>query len=217
MDLWVEGIVLSSFPYGEKDLILKVFCKNDGLISVIAKNAQGSKKRFPALADIFNKVRLNLKEKTGSNLYAVKSAEVLEQYKLLRRDYLGFLWASVLAEISSFLALGERKDNCFEILEEAFIKGPGQEGAYWQNQIALFLSHLGYWPDYNCSVCGSQHYFWKAAHFMARTCFYCKEKEFKGWINNYFNFLKLLELSVGEICQKNLKTLPILREYYQEI
>ena len=52
-DFSTNAIVLRKTEFGDHDLIISFFTKSNGKISVIAKNAKKSIKRFPGSFDIF--------------------------------------------------------------------------------------------------------------------------------------------------------------------
>jgi DNA repair protein RecO (recombination protein O) len=55
------GFVLSSVPFRERDLILRVAVCDLGIISVLARGARGSKKRFGGALDILTPVNMRYK------------------------------------------------------------------------------------------------------------------------------------------------------------
>ena len=78
------GIVLKEMPLGEADKLLKVFSREEGLITVVAKGAKKSGSRFLAAASVFAYSDMELVK--GKSMYVLKNAKLIESFYGLRED-----------------------------------------------------------------------------------------------------------------------------------
>ena len=93
----IEGIVIRTFPSGNADLVLRVISAGRGKMSVLAKNARKSAKRFGGSLDVFDRGRFELRTGRGS-LKTVESFLPAAAFKKLRTDLDKLRIASLLCE-----------------------------------------------------------------------------------------------------------------------
>jgi DNA repair protein RecO (recombination protein O) len=80
-----EGITLQSIPYKERERIVTIFTKENGIISVIVKNLSSKKPKFFSLNSPF--CLADFIYKTGrSNIHFLKEVTVLNEHLFLRKD-----------------------------------------------------------------------------------------------------------------------------------
>ena len=63
-----EAIVLRAVDFGESDLIAHLLVPEIGRLTVIAKHARKSRKRFPGSLDIFNHIRVRVSASNSNRL-----------------------------------------------------------------------------------------------------------------------------------------------------
>ena len=80
-----EGITLQSIPYKERQRIVTIFTKKNGIISIIIKNLSSKKPKFFSLNSPFCLAEFIYK--TGrSNIHFLKDATILNEHLFLRKD-----------------------------------------------------------------------------------------------------------------------------------
>lgn len=87
---WVraEGIVLKKFLFGESDVIIRVLNTKGALVSLIAKGAQRSKKRFMGgMLEPTHFIGVEYKYTKKTSLYQLKHAWFLKRFAGLRGNY----------------------------------------------------------------------------------------------------------------------------------
>jgi len=153
-----EAIVLRTYRMGEADKIISLFSRQFGRIRAAATGAQRPKSRFGGLLEPLSYIRLWLFERENRELFRVNSAELLESFFGMQRDYHVQLAAQYMSEAAERL-LPEREVN-----ERAFrlylavlrglkttseIDRPLAYFDYWLLRLGGFLPPLG-----QCIVCG---------------------------------------------------------------
>lgn len=92
-----EGIVLNEFKYMEKSKILRIFTKDFGKISVMARGAFGAKSPLVAVTQLFGENSYELY--TGSNFYYISGSKVINSNFNIRTDYEKLILGSFLLEL----------------------------------------------------------------------------------------------------------------------
>jgi DNA repair protein RecO len=122
-ELTVSSIVLRARPYRESDLMAQLLTPTLGKISVIARAARGSKKRFPSSLDIFDRGTARIASERGGGL-CVKEFTSARSLTGIRSDLDKLTLASVLCEcfdlvIQEEAALIGSAERLFEVLDLA--------------------------------------------------------------------------------------------------
>ena len=99
-----EAIVLRAVDYGESDLIAHLLLPDVGRITVIAKHARKSQKRFPGSLDLFNHLQVQISRKRPSGLGFLERAALIGAFLPLRRDAARYALASYLVELMGRMA-----------------------------------------------------------------------------------------------------------------
>lgn len=92
-----DGIILRTYPSGEADLVLRVLTRSLGKLSIIAKHARGSKKRYGSGLDVFDSGSLEVSAARGT-LHPLRSFSPLRSWPKLREDLDKLSAASVVCE-----------------------------------------------------------------------------------------------------------------------
>ena len=114
----IKGIVVKAFPYGDADLILKVICSPGGKLSLFAKRARKSKRRFSFGVELFDYGLFEISHGSGS-MANVKNFSPQKLFMALRDDLTKLTAATTLAE--SFEILVNEDDSSGENLLELLI------------------------------------------------------------------------------------------------
>ena len=86
MEVITEALILSIIPYREKDLILELVTKDEGLCSALARGSVASKKRYGFSLDYFNLLRVSLKKGRTKGMYRLQWSEPIEVFEGFRTD-----------------------------------------------------------------------------------------------------------------------------------
>ena len=94
-----RALVLQGFRYGDTSKILRLYCHDHGLRSVIAKGAQRPKSRFGALLEPFTEGEAQFYLKEGRDLHTLGGFDLLRSRQALGRDLTAFSGGSLIAEL----------------------------------------------------------------------------------------------------------------------
>ncbi len=93
----VEGIVLRTFPYAENDLIIRILTASEGKVSILARGAKKSKKRYSSCPDIFDKGTFSYRFGKGS-LPNLQDFDAKGSFKAVRDNLFKMSLASLVCE-----------------------------------------------------------------------------------------------------------------------
>ena len=83
----MEGLVLRRIDYGESDQVIKIFSKEKGNISAVAKGIKRSRRRFPHRLEPFRVYEFKLgRKKPGQDLYFIQAADQLRDFEGIKAD-----------------------------------------------------------------------------------------------------------------------------------
>jgi DNA repair protein RecO (recombination protein O) len=154
-----QSLVLQSFPYSETSKILRLFTREVGLRSVIAKGALRARSRFGGVLEPFTEGTAHFYMKEGRDLHTLSGFDLLRSRQALGRDLVAFAGASLVAELVLRFATEEPHEALYDAVEESLdaitaAEGQGTEraalAAAWR-VVAL----LGFAPQTEmCIACG---------------------------------------------------------------
>ena len=93
------AVLLRRVEYGDFDLILTFFTEAAGKISVIAKHAKKSKKRFAGVLELFTVLKITCRSGGRSGLPVLQEALLEEPFTAIRENMLRTAYASYWAEL----------------------------------------------------------------------------------------------------------------------
>ena len=93
-----DAIVLHVVPYLESSRILRLATREAGVLSVVARGARSSKKRFGSGVDLFAEGQAQIHVKPGRDLHALNAFDVTRSRVGLAADLGRFTAASALVE-----------------------------------------------------------------------------------------------------------------------
>lgn len=150
------AIVLRRVDYGDHDYILTLLTRTKGKVSVMAKNAKKSVKRFSGVLELFYVLDLVIRE--NPRMAYVMEASVEEAFEMIRSDILKTAYASYWAEtVIQFMEEGVRQEGVYGLLVhslaglDAGIRPPEEWSIYFQLK---FLELSGHAPELShCMEC----------------------------------------------------------------
>ena len=154
-----RALILQSFPYSDSSKILRLYTRDYGVRSVIAKGAQRPRSRFGGVLEPFTEGEAAFYLKPSRELHTLGSFDLLRTRQELGRDLRAFAGASLLVELLLRFATEEPSPPIFTLaatsLDQLAAAPPTQvEGAaisaVWQ-----MISTLGFRPQVeSCVSCG---------------------------------------------------------------
>jgi DNA repair protein RecO (recombination protein O) len=115
------GIVLRRVEYGDFDLIVTLFTPDRGKISVIAKSAKKSIKRFPGILELFARLEVTISRgRRKKGLAVLQEASLTAAFFHIRESILKTAHASYWSELLNFwLEEGEPQPALYRLLAYA--------------------------------------------------------------------------------------------------
>ncbi|MGP4072509.1 DNA repair protein RecO [Piscibacillus sp. B03] len=113
----VEGIVLRTTDYGETNKIVKLYTKEYGLISAVARGAKKSKSRMAAITQpfIYGSFLIQL----GKGLGTIHQGEILHSMRKIREDIMLTAYVSYMCELLSKIV--NEKEPSTGIFDELYV------------------------------------------------------------------------------------------------
>ncbi|HUZ46731.1 MAG TPA: DNA repair protein RecO [Terriglobia bacterium] len=150
-----EAIVLRTHRLGEADKIVSLLTRQLGRVRAVAKGALSRRSRFGSALEPLSYIRLWIYDREGRDLQRLGSAEVLESFFEMQKDYRMQVAAQYLAEVSErFLPDREVNERAFRLLMAVLraLKNFGEVNRpllffdYWLLRLGGFL------PDLSCCM-----------------------------------------------------------------
>lgn len=182
-----QGIVLKSVPYKENDLILTIFSRKLGKISVMARGAKKSKSSLLSSSQIFAYSNFTLKKE--GNMYRVTQSEIIKSFYNLSYNFEAFSYATyILKLIDSFMIENHSNNRLFILLAQSLYLFCEEDIDMEYVTLCFelkFLEYIGFKPIVN-------------------TCVNCYNKDFKNPVFNVYEGGILCE-RCSEQFEHNLK------------
>ena len=111
-----KGIIFRKTPFKESSLILEVFSKDLGKISVIAKGIKKEKSKSTGLIETLNELEFVLHKSSASEWYILKSQTLIKAY-LFETDFQTNIVMQAAVEIYRQMIISENDaENLYELL-----------------------------------------------------------------------------------------------------
>lgn len=157
-DISSQAIILRRIDYGDSDLIVSLFTPGAGKLTVIAKSAKKSKRRFPGILELFNRLTVVYSEKQGRRLPILKEAALQEAFTRIRADIRKTAYAAYWVElVNIWLQEGDPQAGLYNLLLEVLAALDAKEisaemlSVYYQLK---FLDSAGLSPNLDaCCLC----------------------------------------------------------------
>jgi DNA repair protein RecO (recombination protein O) len=153
-----EAIVLRTYRLGEADKIVSLFTRQLGRLRAVAAGARRTKSRYGSTLEPLSYVRIWLFERENRDLLRMNSAEIVESFFEMQKEYRVQVAAQFVAEVAErFLPEREINERAFRLLLAVLralkrskeINRPLLYFDYWMLRLAGIL------PDFDhCANCG---------------------------------------------------------------
>lgn len=150
----LNGIVLSHRNFSDSHRIVEVLSAEEGRVSLLARGARASKKRFAGALDSF--VTLRMQVSASGNLWTLLSVDILNPRLPLRSDLDSLLRASLLVELARTLAPEQQPaPEVLGVLTDALDRIAAGELASAAAAFPAMLAAAGVLPEVGaCAQCG---------------------------------------------------------------
>ncbi len=154
-----RALVLQAFPYGDSSKILRLYCRDHGLRSVIAKGALRPRSRYGGLLEPFTEGVAHFYLKEGRDLHTLSGFDLVRSRQALGRDLGAFSGASLVAELLLRFGTEEPHPELFAAavaaLDRIVLAEPGEVVPQALAAVWEVVSLLGYRPELEaCVHCG---------------------------------------------------------------
>lgn len=153
-----EAIILRTYRLGEADKIASLLTRQLGRLKAVAAGAQRPKSRFGGTLEPLSYLSVWIFERENRELLRMNSAELLESFFDMQRDYLLHVAAQYVSEATErFLPEREVNERAFRLVL-AVLRGLKHSGE--ANRPLLYFNYWllrlgGFLPDFkHCSNCG---------------------------------------------------------------
>ena len=102
--LETEALVLRVVDFGESDRIAHLLTPATSRLTVIAKGARRSRRRFPGTLDLFNHLAVRVERRRATSLARLEQGRLLDSFPALRARPVRFALACYLVELVDRLA-----------------------------------------------------------------------------------------------------------------
>ena len=102
--LKTEALILRSVDFSESDRILHLLVPDVGRVTVIARSARRSVKRFGGTLDLFNHLRVQIERRRPSGMSRLDQAQLIHSFSPLRTDSARFAMGCYMLELLDRLA-----------------------------------------------------------------------------------------------------------------
>lgn len=154
-----DGIVLDTREHGESDLIVTLFCRDNGRSTAIAKGARKSLRRFVNKLEPYSFLHVTLRQRNPTTMALLEEAELHAGFIRLRQDIRRYTAASVIREVTLLATReGEADERSYSLLLWS-LHHLDKDIPHLQ-VVMLFLlrfhDYIGYRPELrSCFHCGA--------------------------------------------------------------
>ncbi|MEA2060465.1 MAG: DNA repair protein RecO [Thermodesulfobacteriota bacterium] len=156
-----QGILLRRIEYGDYDLIVTYFTQSMGRVSVVAKNAKKSVKRFAGALDPFSLMHIYCTlPKKRKGLPVLDYVEMINPFAKIRMNTAKTGYASYWLElINSWMEQGKAQPEIFYLL--SYVLDALNSGGVEKEVLSLlfqirFMSFSGFTPNItSCGICSA--------------------------------------------------------------
>jgi len=111
-----QGILIRRIDYGDTDLILTFITQKYGKLSVIAKSAKKSVRRFGGILELFYLLELIIRPGKGNKPSILQTASLIRPFERIRTNIIHTAYASYWAELIHFFIEDKAADdNIFQL------------------------------------------------------------------------------------------------------
>jgi DNA repair protein RecO (recombination protein O) len=154
-----DAIVLHAFDYLETSRILRLLTREAGVLSVLARGARRSRKRFGSAMDLFAQGVAEIHVRPNRDLQTLAALDVTRARSELGSDVGRFTAASMISEIVLRFPYEESAGGIFDVVEECFDRIGAAEPEHTLDAALAgawrIIAHLGFTPALD--VCANCH------------------------------------------------------------
>ncbi len=158
--LTTPAILLRRVEYGDFDLICTFFSLHKGKLSLIAKSAKKSIKRFAGVLEPFSALQIVCLSERGKGLPVLQEATLLEAFSNIRMDIHKTAYAGYMAElINEWMEEGTAHPRLYRLFQ--FVLDALDTGAMPMEAVSIlfqmrFMDLSGFKPNLDhCSFCNA--------------------------------------------------------------
>ncbi|MBC2717507.1 MAG: DNA repair protein RecO [Desulfobacteraceae bacterium] len=152
------AILLRRSSYGDYDLIVTLLTLNKGKLTVIAKNAKKSRKRFPGLLELFSVLHIECRTPRARGMAVLQDATLENPFSGIRGNIMKTSYASYWAElVNLWLEEGKEQTRIYHLLR--YCLDSLDSGIIGNEELSIifqlrFLSFSGLSPNFSeCNKC----------------------------------------------------------------
>jgi len=155
------AIVLRKIDYGEYDFVITLFTLKKGKVSVIAKSAKKSKKRFAGVLELFSIIDVVCNVGRRKGLPVLQEATLKYPFPNIRTSMLKTAYASYWAElINEWMESGQKQVQLYQLFQYVLRELDSSRASEAALSILFqikFLTISGLSPNLRqCSVCRTE-------------------------------------------------------------
>jgi DNA repair protein RecO (recombination protein O) len=155
-----SAIMLRAIDHGDYDKIVTCFTLEQGKISVIAKGAKKSMKRFAGVLEIFSLLNIVWSYGRGRGLPILTEAAVVRPFEQIRTSIIRTAYASYWCElVSLWMEEGQKQPGVYHLLEyllDRLNSGGLSEPILHVTFQLHFMATSGFSPGLvRCTICGT--------------------------------------------------------------
>jgi DNA repair protein RecO (recombination protein O) len=152
------AILLRRLDYGDFDVIITFFTLKRGKLSLIAKSAKKSTKRFAGMLELFSELQILAGSSRGKGLPVLQEAVLKQPFGAIRADYKKTAYASYWSElIYNWIEENFKQVELYYLFEYVLYELDSGKAAPSVLNILFqmrFLSLSGHRPNFShCSLC----------------------------------------------------------------
>lgn len=156
--LVTDAIVLHAIDYLESSRILRIATRDAGVVSVLARGARSSRKRFGSAIDLFAEGQVQMQTKPGRDLHTLVSFDVTRARPQLAEELSRFTAASALTECVIRVVQDEAAPRVFEDLAASLdmiaAAAPADTTAVALGALWRLVAEVGFTPVLDrCAEC----------------------------------------------------------------
>lgn len=122
VEIELRGLVLRTYPYGDSNLVVRILTDQKGKLSLVAKSARHSKKRFAGGFDIFDCGTVRIRTgKTSNDIFGEISEFLpIKSFAPLRESITRIIVATFLSECFEYI-VAEGDEESLHAYETLFL------------------------------------------------------------------------------------------------
>jgi DNA repair protein RecO (recombination protein O) len=156
--LATDAIVLHVADYMESSRILRLATRESGVLSVLARGARSSRKRFGAAVDLFAEGQAQVQIKAGRDLHTLVSFDVTRARAGLALSLARFSAGSAIAEVALRLIHDEPAPAVYDLLADGLDRLAVADDAHATSTalgaLWMLVSEVGFRPSLEqCAEC----------------------------------------------------------------